>query len=111
MILRLKKRDNYWRMNRETFSQFIEHINIYIETKQELNNLDEEVLYAEIPDCDIKNMGLLFGYHLQDNETLLLAKVYPKFQILMPSEKIFHIKICKIINNKVSLLTTCIKRQ
>jgi hypothetical protein len=111
MILRLKKRDNYWRMSRETFSQFMEHINIYLETKLELNNLDEEVLYAEISDCDIENIGLLFGYHLQDNETLLLAKVYPKFQILLPSEKIFHIKICKIINNKILLLTTCIKRQ
>lgn len=111
MILRLKKRENYWRMNRETFSQFIEHINIYLETKQELNNLDEEVLYAEISDSDIKNISILFGYHLQDNETLLLAKVYPKYQILLPSEKIFHVKICKITNNKILLLNICIKRQ
>ncbi|MBP1631491.1 MAG: hypothetical protein H6Q15_2384 [Bacteroidetes bacterium] len=110
MILRLKKKDNYWRMDKDTFSEFMNHIKPYIKTKKGLPD-PSEVLFAEIPNSDIQKIGLLYGYSLEDNSTLLLAKICPNIIILLPSEKSFNIRICRIIDQEQSIENIHINRK
>jgi len=110
MILRLKRKENYWRMDKETFLLFTKQIAPFTNIQKKLAGYSE-IQYADIFNSDIQNIGLLYGYSLEDNETLLLAEVFPKSGILLPSERFFDIKICGIIDQKQSTQRIHISRK
>ncbi len=110
MILRLKKKNNFWRMDKKTFFLFKRQIEPYTNIKDKVIAF-YDIHYAEISNSDIQNIGLLYGYSLEDNDTLLLAEVFPKSEILLPSEKFFDINICGIINQTESTQKIRISRK
>lgn len=102
MILRLKKNKDYWRMDKDTFMLFIKYINSYANIPKELL-VYSDILFVDIPSSDMQNIGLLYGFYLEKNETLLLAEVFPSSIFLLASERFFNIRICRIIDQELCI--------
>ena len=110
MILRLKRNEDYWRMDKDTSILFIKYINSYVNIPKELLAYSD-ILFIDIFDSNLQNIGLLYGFSIEKNETLLLAEFFPDSTFLLSSEIFFNIRICGIIDQKLRIQKVCICRK
>lgn len=96
-LVTLERQNACWRMDRDTFSQFMSYILCYFKIDVFSCVSDyNDIQYVEIPDEYMHIIGLYFGIDVVDEGILSLAPVFPdSLNVFYAERQSFILHICE----------------